>query len=133
MAGAYDGDASTAWSTSTYFGYSTLGNLKDGVGLLIDLGKAQEVSRTDLTLRGGPTSLSVYAAPGASSAPTTVDDLTALGGTRTDAAQPDEIVQASVAADAPVGTRWLVVWLTDLPPDGAGDFKGSIAELAVVG
>jgi hypothetical protein len=43
------------------------------------------------------------------------------------------VVQTSVAADAPVETRWLVVWLTDLPPDGAGDFEGSIAELAVVG
>jgi putative peptidoglycan lipid II flippase len=133
VAAAYDADVSTAWSTSTYFGASTLGNLKDGVGLLIDLGREQEVTRADLTLRGGPTSLTVYAAPGASSPPTVVDDLTVLGETRTEPADPDEVVQESVAADAPVATRWLVVWLTDLPPDGAGDYKGSIAELAVLG
>jgi putative peptidoglycan lipid II flippase len=132
-AAAHDADASTAWTTSTYFGASTLGNLKDGVGLLVDLGREQDVSRADLTLLGGPTSLTVYAAPGAASAPTVVDDLTALGATRTAAAEPDEVVQASIEADEPVETRWLVVWLTDLPPDGAGDFEGSIAELAVVG
>ena len=130
---AYDGDVSTAWTTSTYFGSSTLGNLKPGVGLLIDLGREQEVTRTDLTLLGGPTALTVYAAPGDPSPPTDVNSMTALGDTRTEPADPGEVVQASVAADAPVETRWLVVWLTDLPPDGAGDYEGSIAELAVVG
>ena len=130
---AYDGDVSTAWTTSTYFGSSTLGNLKPGVGLLIDLGREQEVTRTDLTMLGGPTELTVYAAPGDPSPPTDVNSMTALGDTRTQAADPGEVVQASVAADAPVETRWLVVWLTDLPPDGAGDYEGSIAELAVVG
>jgi hypothetical protein len=59
--------------------------------------------------------------------------MSALGDTTTEAADPGEVVQASVEGDAPVETRWLVVWLTDLPPDGAGDFEGSIAELAVVG
>jgi hypothetical protein len=75
----------------------------------------------------------VYAAPGDPAPPTDVTSMTPLGDTRTKAADPGDVVQASVAADAPVETRWLVVWLTDLPPDGAGDFEGSIAELAVVG
>ena len=35
---AYDGDPSTAWSTLEYRGSPNFGNLKDGVGLLLDLG-----------------------------------------------------------------------------------------------
>ena len=130
---ALDGDPGTAWTTSTYFGYSTLGNLKDGVGLLVDLGRAQDVSRVDLTLLGGPTSLTVYAAPGASSPPPGVAELTELGATTTEAVEPGVAVQESIEADDPVSTRFVVVWLTDLPPDGAGDYKGQISELAVVG
>ncbi len=130
---ALDSDPGTAWTTSTYFGYSTLGNLKDGVGLLVDLGKAQDVSRVDLTLLGGPTSLTVYTAPDASAPPSGVAGMTALGDTTTESAAPGVAVQESISADDPVSTRWVVVWLTDLPPDGAGDYKGQIAELAVVG
>lgn len=131
---SHDGDPSTAWTTSTYLSFSELGNLKDGVGLLIDLGKEREVTEVDLTLSGGPTSLTVYAADtGASSPPDTVENLTALDEVVTKPAAPDEAVQASVTGDDPVRTRWLVVWLTDLPPDGEGDFEGSIAEMVVRG
>ena len=35
---AFDGDPSTAWSTLEYRGSPDFGNLKDGVGLLLDLG-----------------------------------------------------------------------------------------------
>jgi putative peptidoglycan lipid II flippase len=130
---AHDGDPTTAWTTSTYLNFSTLGNLKDGVGLLIDLGKQREVTTVDLTLSGGPTAFTVYADPGASSPPDTVDDLTAVDEVSTKPAAPDEAVQASVTSDDPVRTRYLVVWLTDLPPNGEGDFEGSIAEMVVRG
>jgi len=130
---SHDGDPATAWTTSTYLSYSELGNLKDGVGLLIDLGKEREVTGVDLTLTGGPTSLTVYADPGASAPPDTVDNLTALDKVATRSASPDAAVQESVTSDDPVPTRWLVVWLTDLPPNGEGDFEGSIAEMVVLG
>jgi hypothetical protein len=48
-------------------------------------------------------------------------------------ADPGAAVQASLEPAEPVSTRWVVVWLTDLPPNGEGDFEGQIAELAVVG
>jgi len=130
---SHDGDPQTAWTTSTYLGYSELGNLKDGVGLLVDLGKEREVAGVDLSLRGGPTSLTVYADPGSSTPPDSVSGLTVLDEVRTKPAAPDQPVQASVPTDEPVRTRWVAVWLTDLPPNGEGDFEGSIAELAVVG
>ena len=42
---AIDGDAATSWTTSTYRGDPALGGLKPGVGLMVDLGKDQEVRR----------------------------------------------------------------------------------------
>jgi hypothetical protein len=62
-----------------------------------------------------------------------VDNLTALDKVATRSASPDAAVQESVTSDDPVPTRWLVVWLTDLPPNGEGDFEGSIAEMVVLG
>ena len=44
---AFDGDPATAWSTLEYRGSPAFGNLKDGVGLLLDLGGAQEVAGVD--------------------------------------------------------------------------------------
>ncbi len=61
---AVDGKPGTAWTTSTYqqnFGPS---GLKDGVGLLLDLGKAQDVGSVDVTLVGSPTSVQLLTATG---------------------------------------------------------------------
>ena len=37
MSLAYDGDPTTRWRTVQYFGNPKLGNLKRGVGLVLDL------------------------------------------------------------------------------------------------
>ena len=41
---AHDGDASTAWETGLYARRADFGGLKQGVGLLIDLGQARRVT-----------------------------------------------------------------------------------------
>jgi len=121
---AVDGDPATAWKTMTYFNDPELGGLKDGVGLLVDLGKPVEVSQVELTLIGGPTSLDILAAKEGASAPTSTDGL-------------DEVASVDGAGtnvdpkfEAPVTTRYLVVWLTSLPPTSGG-FAGQIAEIVV--
>ncbi len=124
---AIDGDASTTWTTSSYFGSAELGNLKDGVGLLLDLGKAQDVSSVTLRLDGGPTSVQVYAAPEDAGRPSTVDDLELLGEAR------DAGADLTLRPPEPLTTRRIVVWLTELPPVGGDTFKGAIAEISVRG
>ena len=121
---AIDGDPGTAWRTMTYFNDPELAGLKDGVGLLLDLGKPVEVSQVALTLVGGPTSLEILAAKEGASAPTSTDGL-------------DEIASVDGAGtnvaptfDTPVTTRYLVVWLTSLPPTSGG-FAGQVAEVVV--
>jgi hypothetical protein len=121
---AIDGDPSTAWQTMTYYGNPKFGLLKDGVGLVVDLGSVQQVSSVQVTVQGSPTNLEILAAPEGSSSPQGVDNLqrvaTANGvGGRTD-----------LKLDQPVNTQYLVVWLTSLPP-GEGGYRGRVAEIVV--
>lgn len=120
---AADGDPTTGWYTSTYEGNPRLGLLKDGVGLLVDLGREREVSRIDLRLAGSPTSVEVLAAPEGSSPPTGVAGLRELG------AEPRAGESVRLDVDT-VTTRYLVVWLTSLPPVDGG-FRGEIREIVV--
>jgi len=122
---AVDGKPGTAWETVTYRGNPRLGGLKQGVGLLVDLGRATRVRDVRVTLLGRPTSLDVLAAaPGARTAPTSRDGLVKVGSV--DAAG----ATAEVTPDRAVSTRWLVVWLTSLPPADGG-YQGRVAEISV--
>ncbi|HEU4513012.1 MAG TPA: protein kinase family protein [Nocardioidaceae bacterium] len=123
---AVDGDPSTAWQTMEYYGNPKFGLLKDGVGLVLDLGRQQEVSSVQVTVQGSPTSFQVLAAPEGSSAPT------AVGNLRRVAAANDAGGPTDLKLDRPVSTQYLVVWLTSLPPEG-GNYRGRIAEIVVKG
>ena len=119
---AIDGKPDTAWSTSTYEQNFGPAGLKDGVGLLLDLGEAQDVGRVDLTLVGAPTSVRLFTATG-EQPPTTVEGLDAAAEAQADGAK------VSLTPDQPVQARWVVVWLTSLPD--VGGFRGGIAEVVV--
>ncbi len=97
------------------------------MGLLLDLGKPTDVSSVRLALLGTGTTVELLAAPdgaGSSSAPTGTDGL------ETVATVQDAGARATLTPDAPVTTRWLVVWLTKVPAVPGG-FQGKIAEITV--
>jgi serine/threonine protein kinase len=121
---AIDGDPSTAWQTMTYYGNPRLGLLKDGVGLVLDLGSPEEVSSVLVTLQGSPTSLEILAAPEGSGQPDNVDNL------RRVAAAEGVGGRTNLQLDETVTTQYLVVWLTSLPPTDDG-YRGRIAEIVV--
>jgi hypothetical protein len=121
---AVDGDPGTAWKTMTYYGNPQLGLLKDGVGLVVDLGSAKEVSSVQVDLVGQPTDVELFATPEGQGSPSTVDGLTQVG--RSNGAGQ----RATMKLDEPVSTQYLVVWLTSLPATSDG-FQGQIAEIVV--
>ena len=121
---AVDGDPGTAWRTMTYFNNPRLGLLKDGVGLVVDLGEPVEVSQVQLTLIGRPTSLEVLAADEGAGLPTST------AGLQTVASAQDAGPQVDLDLDEPVTTQYLVVWLTSLPP-AEGGFVGQVAEIVL--
>ncbi|GAA2791780.1 protein kinase family protein [Streptomyces showdoensis] len=119
---AYDGDPSTSWPTMRYDGYSKFGRLKSGVGIVLDLGKAQQVAKVDVTFVGS-TSVELRTAPeNDSSQPEQPGGYTTqASGTGT---------QVSLAPAKPVMTRYVLVWLTDLPVGGGG-YKGQISDIKI--
>jgi hypothetical protein len=122
---AYDKDASTYWETNWY-SRADLGGLKDGVGLVLDLGSDHRVTSVTVDL-GGDTDLQLLAAPsGTGSQPTDLSGFTKVasgsGGSR-----------VTLKPASPVTSRYLLVWLTKLPPTSNGDFRGRISEISVIG
>ncbi|MFF5975006.1 serine/threonine protein kinase [Streptomyces sp. NPDC012769] len=119
---AYDGDPSTTWKTMRYDGYSKFGNLKSGVGIVLDLGTVQQVAKVEVTFQG-PTSVQLRTAPeNASSHPDQPDGYaTQAGGNGT---------QVALQPTKPVKTRYVLVWLTDLP-NGGGGYRGEISDIKI--
>jgi hypothetical protein len=118
-----DGDPTTAWTTETYQDGPPLAPYKRGLGLLLDLGRERPVSSVDITLDGGDHDLTLFAAPGASAAPTDITGLTRVA--------REAGVQGRVRVrPTDLTTRWLVVWLTALPVSGPG-YQGQVGEVVV--
>ncbi|MER7620430.1 protein kinase family protein [Streptomyces sp. NPDC126503] len=122
-ANAYDGDPSTFWNTVNY-ATSDFGKLKKGVGLVLDLGKEREVGQVELSFRGD----------------TSVELRTAPAGSATEPSMPGEYTtQASGSGSdvtlkpaKPVMTRYVLVWLTELPAGPSG-YRGKLSEIKVLG
>ena len=121
---AVDGKPRTAWQTLTYYGNPELGGLKEGVGLVVDLGGPEEVSSVEVTLQGRPTTLEILAAPEGSGPPAAVGPLSRV------ASAENAGGRTVLDLADPVSTQYLVVWLTSLPPVDGG-FRGKVAEIVV--
>jgi hypothetical protein len=109
----------------TYRGNPALGGLKPGVGLMLDLGRDQRPTSLTVQLGGTPTSLEVYAAPsGVTAAPDSLDQLDKV------AARADAGSSVTLRLQPRPTTRYLLVWLTRLPPTPGG-FRGEISGITV--
>jgi len=127
---AVDGRPDTSWTTERYYTVPELGGLKDGVGLLVDLGADKQVSGVEVSFGALPTRYQLWAAPaGTTAAPTDLTGLTKLTG---DFAKDDT---SEVDVEPPVTTRYVLVWLTSLPEEapGSGLYRGVIRDIAVQG
>lgn len=126
---AIDGDPKTSWRTERYRRLPTLGGLKPGVGLVLDLGKAVSIRQVAFTLVGGPTAVEVRIPSEATPAKAPMDSEAQW---RRVARVEAGTGQFDVGFDA-VETRYVLVYLTELPPVGDGYFRGEIAEVEVLG
>jgi putative peptidoglycan lipid II flippase len=126
---AVDGDPTTAWETLRYDNNPELGGIKDGVGLILDLGQAQTVSRVSTTLLGEGTDLELRVAPESAGTPPS--------GSAEEYRLVDEVLDAGTDVtfdlDQPVRTRYVLLWLTKLPPETSDTFRGRVADVEVRG
>lgn len=115
---AFDGDPTTAWRTERYDS-ATLGNLKKGVGLVIDLGKPVAVREVRLVLLEDGATVQLRAAASRGESADSFDVVGEKAG-----------AGKSVVLAPRAGTRaqyWLV-WLTKLPPSRGG-FRAQVGEV----
>lgn len=117
-----DEDPESYWQTKNYYG-PAFGNLKSGLGLILDLGEPRTIR--SLTVEAlGDTSVEFRAAPGdATTAPSDPNDFITL----------DSQTGGSVTlqGDEPVETRFVLVWLTELPQGDDGNYRGRITDISV--
>lgn len=116
---AIDGNPATAWTTNSYSSANMSG--KSGVGLLVDLGTARPFSVIKLILVGNGTNLSVMTGPTVRGAPTGFTTVASVSGA------PNEL---TIRLPRPATSRFVVVWLTRLPPSN-NQFQGGIAEISI--
>jgi putative peptidoglycan lipid II flippase len=126
---AIDDDIATAWQTLRYDNDPRLGGIKDGVGLILDLGQSRPIGEVTVTLQGEGTNLELRAAPESAATPPTAsaEDYQLL----------DEALGAGTSVtfdvDRQVRTRYLLLWLTKLPPETTSTFRGRVADVEVRG
>jgi hypothetical protein len=115
-------NAAQPWSTQWY-NTATFGMLKHGTGLLLNMGAKVTVTSIRLDLapdQGGDLQLRV--GNGAALADLKV------------AATADNVGGAvKVTLPHPVAARYLLIWFTQLPPNGSGRYQETVSHVAVSG
>ncbi|HEY9294212.1 MAG TPA: murein biosynthesis integral membrane protein MurJ [Microlunatus sp.] len=124
----YDGDPQTRWRTLSYYGSPDLGNLKPGVGVVLDLGQARTVREVKLLLSGDGTNLQIRVPKDSSADEPDMDHLKSW---RTVAQQKGAGESATLTPKEQVETRYVLVFLTSLPKEG-GNYRGGIYEAEVL-
>ncbi len=126
---AYDGNLKTRWRTVQYLGTPKLGNLKRGVGLVVDLGSAQAVREVKLNLSGKGTSVE-FRVPKNNPSQTQNPPMKSDSQWRTVASESKAGGTVTLTAKQSVTTRYVLVYLTSLPKEGTG-YRGGIYEVEV--
>ena len=118
---AIDDNPSTAWRTVRYRSADLSG--KPGVGLLLDLGAPRPVSVVELRLVGNGTDLSLRSSDDPTVAPERFRSMAEVTGAGS---------SLVLRVPSPVTTRYLLVWLTQLPSED-GSYQGGVSDVIVRG
>ena len=123
---AIDGDPSTVWRTEKY-GSAKFNGRKPGVGLVLDLGVTRTVSSVQITMEdaGATVELRVPAKPAKTAPMKSVEQWESM------AAAKDAPKTFTLTPVQPVETRFLLVYLSELPSVAKGVYRGGVAEVVV--
>jgi cytoskeletal protein RodZ len=115
---ALSGDPATPWRTNWYT-TARFGNLQDGTGLLLDLGRTVTITGAAIRLGNIPgADLQLRAGTSVASL-TTVASYTDAGG----------LIRPRLVSHVPA--RYLLIWFTLLPPDVTGTYQADVSGVTV--
>jgi hypothetical protein len=115
-------DPAMGWE-SQWYATPSFGDLKQGTGLLLDLGRTVTVTTVTLTL-GSPPGTALELRLGAA------PDLSALPVVTTATATRDQL---RLPLASPAKARYVLLWFTRLPPDDAGTYQLFVHQVAIQG
>ena len=121
-AGRVLADPADGW-LSQWYATPNFGDLKQGTGLLLDMGRTVTIATVGLTLGGYPGAnleLRLGASP-------------ELGALPVVASASNAGTVLSLPLKAPVRARYVLLWFTKLPPDGAGTYQAFVHGVTVRG
>ncbi|MEU0521217.1 protein kinase family protein [Streptosporangium sp. NPDC006007] len=121
---AVDGKPSTDWHSESY-GSADFGRLKQGVGLLLDMGQSVPVKQ--MTVDFGAKSVG-------GTVEVRVGDSSDLGVLSVAHKFTDTVGKKTFNADSPQKGRYVLIWFTRLPdfPTYQGMFRGSVVDVKVL-
>ena len=123
---AHDGDpGGDPWNTESY--NDPMGTSKSGVGLILDLGTTQEVYEVDLVLPERDYGVQIRVGDS-----TEASDDAGLDANLPAVWEGRASGEETIPLDEGASGRYVVVWFTDLPADGA-KYRGTIYEVEVRG
>lgn len=119
---AIDDSTATAWKTAWYRS-ARFGNLQDGTGLLIDMGRTERISSVEVLLGATPgADVQLYTG----NVPVRAD-------MRLSATVDDAGGDLPLSLNPSRPARYLLIWFTLLPPDSSGTFQASIYNVVIDG
>jgi hypothetical protein len=126
---AVDGDANTGWQTNWYKS-PAFGNLKPGMGVLIDLGKPVDVANVKVDFDSPGATVSARVGDTDPGSTTSGDDQ--INKTYKTVTGP---IKAGPSQVLPLGvtTRYVLIWITKLPSVGDGKYQVAVDEITVNG
>lgn len=120
---AIDASPATGWHTDWYT-TASFGNLKQGTGLLVNLGRTVTLTGAQITLgsiRGADFQLRVGAAAAS------------MAGLRPVASATDAGGRVDLRHLRPAHGRYLLIWFSRLPPDASGTFQAGVYDVSLEG
>lgn len=119
---AIDGHSGTAWHTDWYTS-PRFGNLYQGTGLLLDMGRTVTITRAKIKLGAGggaDLELRVGDSPSLTAMPAVAGASGAAG-----------VVRFHLST--PARGRYVLIWFTKLPPDSSGTYEASVYDVSLRG
>ncbi len=127
---AFDGDPDSGWSTLRYRNRPNLGGLKPGVGIVLDLGEPRNISSVDVQFAepGTTVELRVPNDPAVDAAPMTTQGDWSVVATQSEAAATTTLTPPEATT-----SRFLLLYLTELPEVETARYMSTITNVVVHG
>jgi hypothetical protein len=128
-----DGDATSIWRTDSYKGSANFGGIKEGMGILVDLGSPRNVAsvKVSFTTPGATVELKT----GTQDYPSTKDGDGQLVAAYQTIGTPKENAGSSVLLNSDGrSVQYLLIWITKLPPsqEKANEYRVGVEDIQVL-